>query len=170
MSDFEYTFKVIVFADRNVGKKELFPHINISGASQSRTAIGVEMGVKNIEVDGLVSRLLLWVCFLDPLDKRLIHYLNGSNGAILMYDITNRDTLDFVAKLNKIIEKRINIPVLLVGNKKDLESNRDVSSAHLNAFKTQNNISETMEISLKTGEDVEQMFVKIIKMMFLNEV
>jgi GTPase SAR1 family protein len=55
-------------------------------------------------------------------------------------------------------------PILLVGNKLDLEENREVSKERVEKVKEDNNISESMEISLETGENVELMFKKLAEM------
>jgi len=54
-------------------------------------------------------------------------------------------------------------PILLVGNKLDLEENREVSKEQVEKFKEKHDISSSMEISLKTGENVEEMFMDITR-------
>jgi len=56
-------------------------------------------------------------------------------------------------------------PILLVGNKLDLEMKREVSKEQIENFKLTNKISESIQISLETGENVEEMFLRLTKML-----
>ena len=86
-----------------------------------------------------------------------------------MYDITNYDSLNKIPEWVKCIrENRGDIPILLVGNKVDLNENRVVSKEQARIIKENNYLSSFMEISLKTGENVEDMFKKIISLIISN--
>ena len=52
-----------------------------------------------------------------------------------------------------------------MGNKLDLEMKRDVSKEQIENFKLNNEISESMEISLETRENVEKMFLRLTEML-----
>ncbi len=53
---------------------------------------------------------------------------------------------------------------MLVGNKLDLEENREISKERIKKFKENSKISSSMEISLQTGKNVEEMFMHIGRM------
>ena len=82
-----------------------------------------------------------------------------------MYDITYAKTLNYVSKWSQIIKTKNDNPILLIGNKRDLKEDREVSKEQIKQYKKDHNISESMEISLKTGENVDQMFMKITNML-----
>ena len=93
------------------------------------------------------------------------NYCLGSNGAIIMYDITDSNSLKHVPDWVQIIKQKAGpIPILLIGNNLDLEQNREVSKEQVKRFKSDNNIFSTMEISLKTGENVDKMFFNLTSM------
>ena len=86
-----------------------------------------------------------------------------------MYDITNQDSLtifpNWIQMVNEYSdENEIPIPILLVGNKLDLEEHREVSKEQVKRFMGQHDIFSSMEISLKTGENVEHMVTEITRM------
>lgn len=85
----------------------------------------------------------------------------------MMYDIANEDTLNWVSQRIQIIKENLDYvpPILLVGKKADLEENRDISKEKIAQFKKNNELSSSMEISLKTGENVEKTFIKLTEMM-----
>lgn len=164
------TFKVCVFADKDVGKKTLARFLEkvVPGWNYG-SIIGVDFFSKNIEIKGKTARLKLWICS-DKEDARKLYqgYIKGSNGVILIYDITNSRSLDFLSiVLQDVIKARekYDFPLLLVGNKLDLEEYREISKEQLEKFKEENYISESIEFSLETRENVENMFRKFIEMM-----
>jgi len=63
---------------------------------------------------------------------------------------------------------KTNIPILLVGNKSDLKKNRNLSKEQIKKFKIENNIKKSMEISIKTGVNIEKMFTRLTGMVFKN--
>lgn len=157
-----------MFADKDVGKKTLTGFLEKVFDENYGSIIGVDFCSKNIEIKGKTARLQLWICS-DKEDARETYYgfIKGSNGVILMYDITNSRSLDFLSKalqdVNKAREK-YDFPLLLVGNKLDLEEQREVTKDQVEKFKENGEISSSMEISLKTGENVEKMFKKLTEM------
>jgi GTPase SAR1 family protein len=92
------------------------------------------------------------------------HYLVGTQGAIIMYDITNINSLNNIPKWiqtireNKWLQARGEIPIILVGNKSDLSRDRIVSKEEGKLIKEKHGLSLFMEASLKTGEDVDAIF------------
>ena len=81
----------------------------------------------------------------------------------MMYDITKLKTLNWLSKRFSLIKeyKTDDLPILLVGNKLDLEENREVLKEHVENFKEKYGLLSSMEVSLKTGENVEKMMIKI---------
>jgi len=58
----------------------------------------------------------------------LSQYCKGQDGAIIIYDITNSSTLNQLPDWIQIIRQTSgNIPIMLIGNKLDLEESREVS-------------------------------------------
>lgn len=57
------------------------------------------------------------------------NFIKNADGVLLMYDITNKESFEEINNwMKSIIElKRINFPVVLIGNKSDLEEKREVT-------------------------------------------
>lgn len=164
------TLKVCIFADNKVGKKLLtskFLEYLSDEKSDTSLTLGVEFNIKDVVIDGKLIRLSVWeFCSKDRFKNLWSYYLLGTHGVLLMYDITNAETLDKLTEWSELIKKNTKegIPLLLVGNKLDLEENRQVPKELVKRFKEENNITESMEISLQTGENVEKMFKKLTEM------
>ena len=167
----DYNIKVCLFASNNVGKEMLASNYSDSfdqdKFSDRMMKLGGFFGIKSIELDGKCVKLFISICSSEEPYRILWNsFITGSKTIILMYDITNAISLDNVAEwchhINK--NKKFDRPILLVGNKVDLEEQREVSKKQVNNLKEKYDIPSSMEISLKTGENVNKMFKKIIKL------
>ncbi|GAG34398.1 unnamed protein product [marine sediment metagenome] len=159
-------FKVCLLAGKNVGKKTLEEISQKVPDHETGLTLGVEWFYKDVLVNGnITTKVQLWTNSnnetFQPLWK---FYIRGSNGIILMYDITYANSLNVISEWYQRVKNQLDyeVPVLLVGNKLDLEENREVSKEQIKKFKTDNKISSSIEISLKTGENVDAMLRKVI--------
>ena len=87
-------------------------------------------------------------------------YFKGSNGALGVFDLSSSQTLlkipGWISSIKKTVKKAI--PMILLGNKVDLEREVDIEEAKDLAQRLS---CEYMETSAKTGENVEKAFEKI---------
>lgn len=95
------------------------------------------------------------------------YYSRGTNGAVLMYDIKNSKTLDLIEYLQIIQNNVGDLPMLLVGNKIDLEKYREISEDSGILFAKKYNLSKIIEMFLKTGENIEKLF-KMLTEVIIN--
>ena len=93
-------------------------------------------------------------------------YYRDANGALLVYDITDRDSFtkvrNWVKELRKIVGK--NIVLVIAGNKADLEKHRQVSEEEAEEYATSVGAIH-IQCSAKTGANVDQAFLEITKNM-----
>ena len=91
-------------------------------------------------------------------------YYRGAAGALLVYDIAARET--FTTLTNWLADARTlaspAIVILMVGNKTDLEEEREVTFLEASRFAQENGLM-FMETSAKTGHAVEEAFLKCSK-------
>jgi small GTP-binding protein len=92
-------------------------------------------------------------------------YFRKAKGVILVYDITNQKSFEslserWMAQLNDHANSE-DLAKLLVGNKSDLESNREVSIEKAKEFCAEFGM-EMLETSAKSGENVLQSFEKLV--------
>lgn len=166
----DYLFWLSILASKDVGKETLKNYFEGKFQTSTSIILGVDLLTKTIEIDGKGIRLSTWLFFYEETHVRnketfLIKRASENHGVILLYDITNIKTLDKLSEwCHKIKNYKEDIPILLVGNKLDLEEHRTVSQEQLERFKEDHGISASMEISLKTGENVDKMFIKLTEM------
>jgi len=93
-------------------------------------------------------------------------YYRDSNGAILVYDITDRDSFDRVQNWVKELRKMLGEGIVLViaGNKCDLERQRVVSLEEAEAYaKTVG--AEHFSTSAKMSKGVSELFLQLTKLL-----
>lgn len=109
-------------------------------------------------------------------------YFRGASGALLVFDITRRNTFNSVTSwlqdLRQIAEE--DIVVVLVGNKSDLAPASTVSGATTAQNKRQvtreeaeewcrvNRVMQYIETSAKSGENVERAFLEVAERIYQN--
>ncbi|MHA1233985.1 MAG: Rab family GTPase, partial [Promethearchaeota archaeon] len=156
-------FKVIVAGAKNVGKTSLIRRYATGKFDKSTlSTIGVDFETKKVVVDDTEILLNIWD-FAGEKKFRLLlpSYVSGASGALMLYDITNKDSLEDLHDWVKTISSVPNYPKtkLLIETKIDLESQREVlhddAKALFDKYKFQGDIHG---VSSKTGENVENVF------------
>ncbi|MFX0022291.1 MAG: Rab family GTPase [Candidatus Hermodarchaeota archaeon] len=164
----KYVFKISLIADSGVGKKTLAKKFTSRFDSNTFLAYGIKFATLDLMVFGNFIRNSLWIYSNEEQYRKLFpYYINGSNGIILMYEITKIETINFLSEILRLIKTHIkwDVPILLVGNKLDRKEDRKIMMDYLENFKKIHDISTSIEISLETGENVEKMFMDISRMM-----
>ena len=89
-------------------------------------------------------------------------YYRGAAGALLLYDITRRETFEHLTTWLDDCRQYSNerIVITLIGNKSDLEHKREVSAEEGKAFADKHGLN-FLETSAKTAENVDEGFVSL---------
>ena len=163
----DYRFKFIVIGDHKVGKTSILRRF-VEGRilADYRTTIGLNVLTHNFEFFGNEISLFLWDIGAQQYFKRYRKvYYKGAQAAFIVFDLTNKDSFynitNWFNELNEFREHEISI--VIVGNKKDLEDQRQVEYTEAVTFaemlseKSNRKISY-IETSALTGENVEEAF------------
>ena len=89
-------------------------------------------------------------------------YYRGAAAAIVVYDVTNKDSFTGAKSWVKELQRRgdPNVVIALAGNKADLDSRRKVDYEEAHQYAEENAILH-LETSAKTAVNVKQLFVAI---------
>jgi GTPase KRas len=107
--------------------------------------------------------------FDDALDEITVlkeYYYKSGDGFIMVYDITRRTTFESIEKrIEKIrnFKRRDNLPIILVGNKCDLENNREVTKIEGENLSKKYKNCLFMESSAKTRVNSIEIFDQLIR-------
>ena len=99
--------------------------------------IGVEFGARMIAIDNRQIKLQIWDTAGQESFRSITRsYYRGAAGALLVYDITRRDTFNHLTRWLEEARQNSNqnMVIMLIGNKSDLEHRRAVSTKEGEAF------------------------------------
>jgi len=173
----EYAFKLILGGDGAVGKTSMV-HRFVEDTFQSdyKGTIGVSIMKKECNFEGLETnvRFVIWDLAGQTQFKRVRKsYLANAEAGILVYDVTRRETYENITNWYEEIKKvSSKISLILVGNKIDLEDQREVGRDEGQQLSEGLSISY-IETSAKTGENIDDAFrmlaLEMIKKFFTVE-
>ena len=91
-------------------------------------------------------------------------YYRGAAGALLVYDITRRETFNHLTTWLEDARQHSNsnMVIMLIGNKSDLDSRREVKKEEGEAFAREHGLI-FLEASAKTAANVEEAFINTAK-------
>jgi small GTP-binding protein len=165
----QYLFKYIVIGDSGVGKSCLLMQFTDKRFEATHDlTIGVEFGARLISLDGVPVKLQIWDTAGQESFRSITRsYYRGAAGALLVFDVTRRKTFESVSSWLDDARSHSNLPltILLIGNKVDLENQREVTKEEAQAFATKNEISY-IETSAKTAFNVEEAFLGTAKAIY----
>ena len=98
-----------------------------------------------------------------------LNTIKNADGILLLYDITNQDSFEAISGWIKSIResKGGNIPIVLLGNKCDLENNREITKEEGKKLANEYNIG-FFEISNKKGINIEESCLELINKIIEN--
>merc|ERR1712227_720851 len=159
--EYDYLFKLLLIGDSGVGKSCLLLRFADDTYTESYiSTIGVDFKIRTIDVDGKTIKLQIWDTAGQERFKTITSsYYKGAHGIIVTYDITDRDSFAKVSEWMSEVDKHAqeNISRILVGNKKDLEEQRQVPYNEAKDLADHFNV-RFLETSAKNAQNVEDAF------------
>ena len=153
----DISLKIIMLGASTVGKTSIFVRYFQDDFSQNTlSTVGVDFKTKFFKF----GETKIKVNYIDSAGQEKFraisgNYLRGTDGVILVFDLTNRDSLKLVTYWAECIRKnnRENIGMILFGNKSDLEEERQVD--YDEGIQLGNNLGcKYYEGSARTGENI----------------
>ena len=130
--------------------------------------VGVEFGARRITIDNKPIKLQIWDTAGQESFRSITRsYYRGAAGALLVYDITRRETFNHLTSWLEDARQHSNsnMTIMLIGNKSDLEHRRAVTYAEGEQFARENGLI-FLETSAKTAHNVEEAFVNTSKQIY----
>ena len=132
-----------------------------------KPTIGIDFLSRNMTYNKNLYRLQLWDTAGQEKYKSLVPaYLRDAHCAVFVIDITRRETLDNLKGWIQLFrdhqsEKAM---AILVGNKADLESERNISQEEIEEFAKKEEL-QYREVSAKSGDGVMSLFKKVLSVL-----
>ncbi|KAG1703867.1 Ras- protein Rab-2A, variant 2 [Phytophthora capsici] len=159
---YAYLFKYIIIGDTGVGKSCLLLQFTDKRFQPVHDlTIGVEFGARMINIENKQIKLQIWDTAGQESFRSITRsYYRGAAGALLVYDITRRETFNHLTRWLEEARQNSNsnMAIMLIGNKSDLEHRRAVSFKEGEQFAKENGLI-FLETSAKTAANVEDVRV-----------
>lgn len=167
------TYKVVLLGEGRVGKTSLISRF-VKDKFDSEEASTVQANMynkKKVVVDGRTVDLSIW----DTAGQERFHalgpiYYRNSNGAVLVYDITDADTFEKVKMWIKELKAVVgdSISIVICGNKADMERDRDIDEAIAQKFATKESALH-FNTSARGNMNVTEAFEALAKAMISSQ-
>lgn len=168
---YSYVFKYIIVGDSAVGKSCLLLQFTDKRFKSTHDlTIGVEFGSRTVQINDKSIKLQIWDTAGQESFRSITRsYYRGSIGALLVYDITKRQSFENLQKwLEEMKENAYSkMTTILIGNKVDLENERQVSFEEGQAFAKKHDLV-FFETSAKSSHNVEKAFLAITQKIYTN--
>nr|WDA42974.1 RABA3 [Fagopyrum tataricum] len=162
----DYVFKVVVVGDSAVGKTQVLSRFAKNEFTlDSKSTIGVEFQTRTLTVRSKVIKAQIWDTAGQERYRAVTSaYYRGALGAMMVYDITKRQSFDHVARWVSELRAHADksIVIMLLGNKADLTAQRQVPIEDALQFARDQGLFFS-ETSALTGDNVESAFLKVIE-------
>jgi len=166
--EYDYIFKVLLVGNSVVGKSSLIlRYVDQIWNDVFVPTIGVDFKVKSLEIENKSIKLQIWDTAGQERFRNVISsYFKGAHGILLIFDITSRDSFKELENWLAEVEKNASTQILkiLIGNKCDLEEEREISKDEGEAFAMRNGM-QYIETSAKINTNVNEAFEALSKIM-----
>ncbi len=166
--------KICLLGDAAVGKTSTIRRYVLDKFDDKYiVTIGTKLSKKDITYRFTDSQILLTLLIWDIIGQKefkRLHsmYYSGAKGAIVVCDITRKETLESVhGWISSIFKVTGEIPLVIIGNKNDLKDRAELSSDDVQRVASKYD-APFFFTSAKTGENVDQTF-KALGKRILNE-
>ena len=164
------TIPLMLIGDGQIGKTSLALRLTGNKFNDAvLTTIGKESYIYETEIHGNKIKMKIWdTAGQERFKSMSVSVIKNVEGLILTYSITKRETflnlptwLDQLNNADDLSKK----PVIIIGNKLDLEEKRQVSTAEGKEF-ADNHGYKFYEVSAKSGQNVKEAFFDIFEQLY----
>ena len=161
----EEKIKIIILGNSKVGKTSFIIRFTKNKFDETYLAtIGIDYIYRIINIENKQYKLMFYDTAGEEKYKSIPkNHIKNVQGIILMYDITNKKSfdsiIDWISDVKEI--KGENFPMILVGNKIDLNESREVTEEMGYELAEKNQI-EFFETSNKDGTNIQEAGLEIV--------
>ena len=169
-NQYDLSFKMIVIGDAGVGKSCLTTKATKGVFDDTYSAtVGFEFLTFNVKLDGKVIKLQIWdTCGQEIYRSLISSFYRNASLAMMVYSIESKESFIHIETWLKEVKLQSNpdIKIFLIGNKADLEDQREVKTDEANQFKLENDFHFFSETSAKSGLNAQEVFIEAAKLLY----
>ncbi|XP_036176223.1 ras-related protein Rab-17 isoform X2 [Myotis myotis] len=160
-----YVFKLVLLGSGSVGKSSLALRYVKNDFKSILPTVGCAFFTKVVELGDTSLKFEIWDTAGQEKYHSVCHlYFRGANAALLVYDITSKDSFRKAQQWLKDLEREFlpgEVVVMLVGNKTDLSEEREVTFEEGKEFAESQSLL-FMETSARLNHQVTEAFSAIV--------
>ncbi|XP_077224337.1 ras-related protein Rab11A [Tasmannia lanceolata] len=165
----DYVFKIVLIGDSAVGKSQILSRFARNEFTlDSKATIGVEFQTRTLVIQHKSIKAQIWDTAGQERYRAVTSaYYRGAVGAMLVYDITKRQSFDHIPRWLEELRSHAdkNIVIILIGNKTDLENQRVVPTEDAKEFAQKEGLF-FLETSALGATNVETAFLTVLTEIF----
>ena len=169
-NQYDLSFKMIVIGDAGVGKSCLTAKAAKGVFDDAYSAtVGFEFLTFNVKLDGKVIKLQIWdTCGQEIYRSLISSFYRNASLAMMVYAIDSKESFTHIETWLKEVKLQSNpdIKIFLIGNKADLEDQREVKLNEAKQFKDESGIHYFSETSAKSGLNAQEVFIEAAKLLY----
>ena len=170
-SNYNLIFKIVLIGDSNVGKTNILSkYLQNEFNPDSKATVGVEFGSKTFNINDNVIKAQIWDTAGTEKYRSITNaYYKGAKGVFVVYDISRKASFNNIDKWLFDLKNNgdENINIVIIGNKIDLENQREVTTEE-GEKKAIINKASFIETSAKNGDNIEKAFNLMIENVYEN--
>ena len=164
--DYDKICQILLLGDMAVGKTCLINrYTNGVFKEEYISTVGFDYYTKQEEINNKTVQVKLWDTAGQERFKTLTpSFLRNAEGVIIVFDVTSQDSFDNVKGWINSIKSNLGekiIPIIIVGNKIDMENMREISKEDGKKIASENDF-KYFETSAKTGIGVDEAIKEIV--------
>ncbi|XP_010781023.1 ras and EF-hand domain-containing protein homolog [Notothenia coriiceps] len=152
-------FKVVLVGNSSVGKTSLLRSFCEGRFHPSTTAtVGVDYSVKTLTLDNMQVAMQLWDTAGQERYRSITkQFFRKADGVVVMFDVTVQESFKAVKPWLTNVQEAAEegIPILLLGNKMDMDAEREVSFKEAEQLAFENKVM-FFEVSAYTSKNVTE--------------
>ena len=166
VDEYDMMIKVILIGDSGVGKTNIMSKfLKNQFLENSKATVGVEFGSKLFIHENHKIKAQIWDTAGQEKYKAITGaYYKGSKGALVIYDITRKDTFANIEKWVNDLKTTGDpkITIIIIGNKNDLADKRQVTKEE-GEEKAKSFGCAFLETSAFSGDNIDKAFDIMVK-------
>ncbi|XP_052531692.1 ras-related protein Rab-17 isoform X1 [Tympanuchus pallidicinctus] len=167
-----YIYKMVLLGNTSVGKSSLAYRYVKNDFKESLPTVGCSFFTQTIQLETATIKLEIWDTAGQEKYHSVCHlYYRGAHAALLVYDLTNKETFNRAKQWLVELEKEFlpdEIVIALVGNKTDLADEREIAAEDGEEFARSRSLL-FMETSAKSNHQVNDIFMAVARELLRRE-
>ncbi|XP_039647386.1 ras and EF-hand domain-containing protein isoform X2 [Perca fluviatilis] len=165
-------FKVVLVGNSSVGKTSLLRSFCEGRFHPSTTAtVGIDYSVKTLTLDNMQVAMQLWDTAGQERYRSITkQFFRKADGVVVMYDVTVGESFKAVQPWLTNVQEAAGegIPILLLGNKMDMDGDREVSFKEAEQLAYENKVM-FFEVSAYTAKNVTESLTQLARVLMEQE-